>query len=250
MGLKIGQSEVSPKRAEQGSLSPLCGWITEGQADWTDMAHTQSKLFYHCIFSTKGRRALIKDAIRPRLYAYIGSILRAKDSDPLAIGGTADHVHLLIELPGTLPVADAMRLVKTNSSKWLRETFPPMPSSRGRRGMGRSQSVRQPKMTSFAILTTRSIIIGVGRLRKSSSSSSTGMGWSTMRAICGIEKVPSLRDYPLRRCAETPRLTPWAGIFRPFGTGCNETGSWSHGSRRGLRSFVPSGLQHGDTGYG
>ncbi len=94
-------------------------WVTR-----SDMAHSNTKLLYHCIFSTKGRRAFIKDAIQQRLYPYIASILRAKDSDLLAVGGTADHVHLLVELPATLPVADAMRLVKTNSSKWLRETFP------------------------------------------------------------------------------------------------------------------------------
>jgi REP element-mobilizing transposase RayT len=88
-----------------------------------DMAHSNTKLLYHSIFSTKGRRAYIKDAVRQRLYPYIESVLRAKGGDLLAIGGTADHVHLLVELPATLPVADAMRLVKTNSSKWLGETF-------------------------------------------------------------------------------------------------------------------------------
>ena len=42
----------------------------------------------------------------------------------LAIGGTADHVHLLLSLPTTLSVSKAMQLLKGNSSKWLRETFP------------------------------------------------------------------------------------------------------------------------------
>ena len=94
-------------------------------ATWTgSVAHTQSKLLYHYIFSTKGRRALITEASRPRLYPYIASILGAKDGLLLAVGGTADHVHLLIELPAALSVADAMRLVKANSSKWARETFP------------------------------------------------------------------------------------------------------------------------------
>ena len=42
----------------------------------------------------------------------------------LAIGGVADHVHLLLSLPTTLSVSKAMQLLKGNSSKWLRETFP------------------------------------------------------------------------------------------------------------------------------
>ena len=42
----------------------------------------------------------------------------------LAIGGVADHVHLLLSLPATISVSKAMQLLKGNSSKWLRETFP------------------------------------------------------------------------------------------------------------------------------
>lgn len=42
----------------------------------------------------------------------------------LAIGGVADHVHLLLSLPATLSISKAMQLLKGNSSKWLRETFP------------------------------------------------------------------------------------------------------------------------------
>ena len=44
----------------------------------------------------------------------------------LAIGGASDHVHMLFSLPATLSVAKAMQLLKGNSSKWIRETFPKM----------------------------------------------------------------------------------------------------------------------------
>lgn len=46
----------------------------------------------------------------------------------LAIGGVADHVHVLLSLPATLSVSKAMQLLKGNSSKWLRETFPELRS--------------------------------------------------------------------------------------------------------------------------
>ena len=42
----------------------------------------------------------------------------------LAVGGVADHVHILVSLPGTLSVAKAIQLLKGNSSKWIHETFP------------------------------------------------------------------------------------------------------------------------------
>jgi hypothetical protein len=35
-----------------------------------------------------------------------------------------DHVHLLISLSKEMAVAEALRLIKTNSSKWVHETFP------------------------------------------------------------------------------------------------------------------------------
>lgn len=88
------------------------------------MSSTYTKLLYHCIFSTKNRRAIITKEIRERLYPYIGGILSEHRARLVAGGGTEDHVHLLLELPATLAVADAMRVVKANSSKWVRETFP------------------------------------------------------------------------------------------------------------------------------
>lgn len=42
----------------------------------------------------------------------------------LSIGGVADHVHMLLSLPATMPIAKAMQLIKGGSSKWVHESFP------------------------------------------------------------------------------------------------------------------------------
>jgi putative transposase len=42
----------------------------------------------------------------------------------LAIGGTNDHVHVLMRLPQDASVADVVRVVKTNSSRWIHEKWP------------------------------------------------------------------------------------------------------------------------------
>jgi putative transposase len=55
-------------------------------------------------------------------------IARENDIRALAVGGVADHVHLLLSLPATLSVSKALQLLKGNSSKWLRETFPELRS--------------------------------------------------------------------------------------------------------------------------
>jgi REP element-mobilizing transposase RayT len=81
-------------------------------------------LHYHFIFSTKQRAPLITQDLQPRLYEYFGGILRAQNSSLLAAGGLPDHVHLLVRLNKEMSVAEALRLLKANSSKWVHETFP------------------------------------------------------------------------------------------------------------------------------
>jgi len=42
----------------------------------------------------------------------------------LAIGGTTDHVHALLSLPGMMSFAKAVQLMKGGSSKWVHDRFP------------------------------------------------------------------------------------------------------------------------------
>jgi REP element-mobilizing transposase RayT len=78
----------------------------------------------HCVFSVKERCPLLTGSIQERLWPYLGGIARENDLKALAIGGVADHVHLLLSLPAAISISKAMQLLKGNSSKWLRETFP------------------------------------------------------------------------------------------------------------------------------
>jgi len=88
------------------------------------MPHSYCSAFLHCVFSTKDRRNSIAPDLRERVFPYIGGIARENDMKALAVGGTADHVHLLLSLPATMAVAKAVQLVKGGSSKWVHDTFP------------------------------------------------------------------------------------------------------------------------------
>lgn len=90
----------------------------------------------HCIWSTKERDPCLTPHLRERLWAYLGGIAKQNQMKALAIGGAGDHVHVLLSLPATLPVSKAMQLLKGNSSKWLRETFPKMHSFSWQKGYG------------------------------------------------------------------------------------------------------------------
>ena len=83
------------------------------------MPSTHLSLHYHIVFSTKERRALIKDEWRGRLHAFLGGCLKTLDAVPEAVGGTRDHVHLLIGLRATHRLADVVKDFKTASSRWI-----------------------------------------------------------------------------------------------------------------------------------
>jgi len=59
-----------------------------------------------------------------RLFPYMGGIVRERNGVPLIINGLADHVHLLVSLPTNDSVAELLRVVKANSSRWVHEQFP------------------------------------------------------------------------------------------------------------------------------
>ena len=88
------------------------------------MAHTFTSLLTHFIFSTKDRRPYLDADLRPRLFPYMGGILTELGATPLLINGPDDHVRALASMPVTLSVADAMRVLKTNSSRWVHEQWP------------------------------------------------------------------------------------------------------------------------------
>lgn len=83
------------------------------------MPSTHTSLHYHLIFSTKDRLPLIRAEIRERVHAYLGGVIRGIGGTPLEVGGIADHVHLLIGLKPTHVLADVMRVLKGDSSKWI-----------------------------------------------------------------------------------------------------------------------------------
>ncbi len=88
------------------------------------MPQSLACLYVHIIFSTKDRMPLIDADLGPRLYSYVGGVLREHGSRLIEAGGMPDHVHLLVSLSREMGVAELVRLSKANSSKWVHETFP------------------------------------------------------------------------------------------------------------------------------
>jgi REP element-mobilizing transposase RayT len=85
------------------------------------MAHTYVSNRVQVVFSTKNRSNLIPDELQSKLWAYLAGIGRNHGVLVFCAGGTGNHVHLLIALPATMPLAKAVQVLKANSSKWLGE---------------------------------------------------------------------------------------------------------------------------------
>jgi REP element-mobilizing transposase RayT len=88
------------------------------------MSHTYANLLAHVVFSTRSRAALIGAELEPHLHAYLGGIVRELDACAMEIGGTCDHVHILMRVPAAAALSDILRVLKTNSSRWVHEPWP------------------------------------------------------------------------------------------------------------------------------
>jgi putative transposase len=86
--------------------------------------HSFTNCLIHFVWSTKDREPWLEASLRDRVWPYLGGVARENKMKALAIGGVSDHVHLLLVLPSTVSIAKAAQILKANSSKWMRESFP------------------------------------------------------------------------------------------------------------------------------
>lgn len=87
------------------------------------MPRTYTQLLNHVVFSTKERRPLLTPELRDRLFPYMSGIIRNLDGLCLGVNGVADHVHLLVIMPASMSPSAFVGKLKSNSSKWVHETF-------------------------------------------------------------------------------------------------------------------------------
>jgi REP element-mobilizing transposase RayT len=100
------------------------------------MSRTFTQLFTHIVFSTKDRARFIVPELKPELCAYLGGLTRELKGRANAINGMEDHVHMLVSLPPSVSMSDALRFVKSNSSKWIHGKWPRRSSFAWQLGFG------------------------------------------------------------------------------------------------------------------
>jgi putative transposase len=89
------------------------------------MPQSLAQVLVHAVFSTKDRRPFLHDKpVRAELHSYLGGILASLDCQPLIVGGTEDHVHLLCSLSRTCAIAEMIKEAKRSSSLWIKTKDP------------------------------------------------------------------------------------------------------------------------------
>jgi REP element-mobilizing transposase RayT len=110
------------------------------------MPQSLSSILVHLIFSTKNREPFISTAIEQELHPYMAKIFRGLRSPSLTIGGTDDHVHILFSLGRTIEVAELVKEVKSESSKWIKSKGKEFENFYWQRGYG-AFSIGQSQVT-------------------------------------------------------------------------------------------------------
>lgn len=78
--------------------------------------------YYHIVFTTRNREAVITPSHKNDLCAVIASIINKRQSKALVVNGVENHVHILLNLHQTIALADMMREIKSRSSVWMKES--------------------------------------------------------------------------------------------------------------------------------
>ncbi|MBI3948081.1 MAG: IS200/IS605 family transposase [Armatimonadetes bacterium] len=85
------------------------------------MRRSKVDVYLHLVWGTFDRLPLVQPEIERRLYRNLVAEARSCRCKVLAIGGTADHVHMVIKLAATVAVAVLLKQMKGVSSDFARE---------------------------------------------------------------------------------------------------------------------------------
>jgi REP element-mobilizing transposase RayT len=84
-----------------------------------------TQLYLHCVWATWDRLPLITPDIQKAIYAAIIAECTQMRCTVIAVGGIADHVHLLTGFPPTVNISDLIKQVKGSSSHLVTHKIKP-----------------------------------------------------------------------------------------------------------------------------
>jgi putative transposase len=85
------------------------------------MADTYSQIYIQFVFAVQNRKSLIHPDWETELYKYITGIIQNKSHKMIAINGMPDHLHMFIGFQPVDHMSELIKVVKGESSKWIKE---------------------------------------------------------------------------------------------------------------------------------
>ena len=90
------------------------------------MSQSLAKNYIHIVFTTKNRQKWIHAEIEKGLFNHLSEQAKRMDSTALKIGGSDDHVHLLVCLSKNTSLSFYLANIKAFSSRWMKSQHPEM----------------------------------------------------------------------------------------------------------------------------
>ncbi|MDR1484538.1 MAG: IS200/IS605 family transposase [Planctomycetaceae bacterium] len=101
------------------------------------MPQSFAQIYIHIVFSTKCRHPfLVDETVAKKVRAYIVGIAINLHCNAIQVGGMPDHIHLLCSLSRQKTVADLVRTIKINSTKWIKSNIDGMQNFHWQDGYG------------------------------------------------------------------------------------------------------------------
>jgi len=85
------------------------------------MGHSKLEYYLHLVWATYQREPLLAGDTEALVCACIRAEARRMNCTVLALGGLADHVHLVVEPPATLAPSEAAKQIKGASSRFAND---------------------------------------------------------------------------------------------------------------------------------
>ena len=86
--------------------------------------HSTYQHIYHIVWGTKARRKFLQPYVKPELLSSLYAMVEKYPTLHIFEANTdLDHVHIQIEIPPNIAVADAVQKLKSNSTIHLRRKF-------------------------------------------------------------------------------------------------------------------------------
>jgi REP element-mobilizing transposase RayT len=81
---------------------------------------TYTQIYYHLVYSTKGRIPALFEDRREKLFHYHWGVLKNNQCVLYRINAVDDHMHMLMSLHPTIALSNLIRDMKAASTTWMR----------------------------------------------------------------------------------------------------------------------------------